>query len=168
MENLNELKKLVGWCGAYCGECGMYKGRIITKVAADLRELIEAHNYPEWVPQYGGIDFNFKEFQKGVTYFTKETSGCYCQSPCKDGGGVPGCKIKECAERRGVKVCFECNEYPCELIEEFLKGKDAERAKEYDRFKELGMENWIKTHWQKSEKGYCRATKKYYTRPKAE
>lgn len=166
MENTTEIKKLVGYCGIYCGGCGMYKGRIIAKVADDLKELIEAHKYPEWVPKFGGIDFKFGEFQKGLAYFTKEESGCYCQEPCKEGGGVPGCEIRECAKKHGVEICFRCNDYPCRYLFQFLR-KHLEIAEEYERFKRLSMEEWIKTQVKKAEKGYCQATRKFYTKPKA-
>jgi len=89
MTDIDKVKKLIGYCGAFCGACGMYEGIIISKVAKELKELIEAHGYPNWVSQYGGIDYNFIEFQKGLDYFTKENSGCYCQVACKEGGGAP-------------------------------------------------------------------------------
>ncbi len=162
-----EAKKLIGYCGIYCGGCGMYKGRIIAKVADDLKELIEAHGYPVWVPEFGGIDFNFMEFQKGLSYFTKENSGCYCQEPCKDGGGVPGCEIKKCAEDQGVEICFQCSDYPCKHFSQFLK-RHPEITKEYKRFNKLGLEEWIKTQARKAEKEYCRATRKYYSKARME
>ena len=165
--DIDEAKKLLGYCGIYCGKCGMYKGRIIAKVADDLKELIETHGYPEWVPQFGGIDFKFAEFQKGLAYFTKENSGCYCQEPCKDGGGVPDCEIKKCAEEQGVEICFQCSDYPCKHFSQFLK-RHPEIPKEYERFNKLGSEEWIKTQARKAEKGYCLATRKYYTKSRVE
>ena len=72
MVPINEAKGLVGYCGIYCGGCGMYKGRTIAMVAKDLKELIESYNYPDWVPKFGGIDFDFEEFQKGLDYLTRE------------------------------------------------------------------------------------------------
>jgi len=167
MTDVFEVKKLIGYCGIYCGGCGMYKGRIITKVADDLKELVEAYGYPEWVPEFGRIDFDFQEFQKGLAYFTKKNSGCYCQKSCKDGGGLPGCEIKKCAEERGVEICFQCDDYPCEHIYQFLK-RHPEIAKEYERFKKLGLEEWMKTQVEKASKGYCQHTRKYYTSARIE
>jgi hypothetical protein len=164
MENLDEQKQLVGWCGAYCGICAGFKGRITSTVATDLKELIEGHS--DWVPKFGGIDFDYEEFKKGLEYYSKETSGCYCQVPCKEGGGCP-CKMRGCAKERGVEVCFDCPEYPCEHIGEFLKGKTPDRIMEYDRYKELGMEGWVGMNAERGERGFCRGTDKYYTRPKA-
>ncbi len=167
MVDITEAKKLVGYCGIYCGGCGIFKGRIISMVANDLEELIKVWRYAEWVPKFGSINFNFVEFQKGLAYLTKENSGCYCQEPCKDGGGVPGCEIKKCAENRGVEICFQCSDYPCEYVSQFLK-THPEKAEECERFKKLGMEEWIRIQIQKVEKGYCQAARKYYTKAKAE
>jgi len=165
MTDINEAKKLIGYCGIYCGKCGMYKGRIIAKVADDLKELIGTHGYPEWVPKFGGIDFKFAEFQKGLAYFTKESSGCYCQEPCKAGGGVPGCKIKECAKEKGIEICFQCDKFPCKTLSKFFKNHP-DYFKECERFKKLGMEEWLKLQIQEAEEGYCQVNRKYYTKPK--
>lgn len=162
MKDINQAKGLIGYCGIYCGGCGMYRGRIIAKVAQDLKELIEAHKYPEWVPEFGGIDFKFTEFRKGLAYFTKKNSGCYCQESCIDGGGVPGCEIKQCAKNRGVEICFECDEFPCKLFSSFLT-RHPEIVEEEKKFKKLGMEKWVASKEEESKKGYARATGKYYT-----
>jgi hypothetical protein len=36
MIDINEAKKLVGYCGIYCGSCGMFRGRIYAKIAQDF------------------------------------------------------------------------------------------------------------------------------------
>jgi len=82
------------------------------------------------------------------------------------GGGVPGCKIKECAKEKGVKICFQCEEFPCKTISEFFKNHP-DIFKEYEKFKELNMEEWLKSQIQGAEKGYCQITRKFYTRLKA-
>lgn len=166
--NVTELKKLIGYCGIYCGGCGMYNGRIIAMVARDFKELMESYSYPDWVPKFGGIDFNFEEFQKGLDYFTRENSGCYSQVPCKEGCGMPECEIKECAKRKGVEYCFECNDFPCEHFSQFGEEWRLAMIEEHERFKKLGMDGWVKRLIQKAEKGYCESTRKYYTKAKVE
>jgi hypothetical protein len=166
MDNI-EPKTLIAHCGIYCGGCGMYRGRIIARIADDLKKLTEAHRYPEWVPKFGGIDFDFAEFQKGLEYFTRESSGCYCQEPCSQGGGMPRCNIRECAQKREVGICFECSDYPCELFSQFLTNHP-EIASERERFQELGPEEWVNAQMRKAERGYCHGTGKYYAEPKPE
>jgi len=129
-------------------------------LAKELKELVEAYHHPEWVPKYGSIDFDYDEFLKGLTYYTKVESGCFNVEPCKGGCQVPGCSIKPCAKERGVEVCFKCDEFPCRNFSEFLESHP-DHAKECDGFKRNRNE-WLKTHIQKMDRGYCRATNKYY------
>lgn len=166
--DIENAKTLISYCGLFCGSCGIYKGRIIAMLAKDLKELIEAYNYPEWVPEYGGIDFNFNEFLKGLEYFIKDNSKCYGQVSCIKGCGMPGCKIKECAKKRSVELCFECDDFPCDNFLQFGKEWRTIMTKEHDILKKLGKDEWIKMHIQQAEKGYCNATKKYYSKGKVE
>jgi hypothetical protein len=172
MITIKETRGLIGYCGAYCGECGILKGRIIAIVARDLKELIESYHYPDWLPKFGGIDFNFEEFQKGLDYFTREKSGCYTQVPCKEGCGVPGCKMKECAKKKEIEYCFECGEFPCPTAKEHCLqfGEESYHAMiiEHEEFRKLGIDAWTKAHQQRAEKGYCSSTRKYYTKAKSE
>jgi hypothetical protein len=50
MEPLEEKKKLITYCGGFCGSCGGCKGRIVSVVAKDFRESIVA--YFDWIPEY--------------------------------------------------------------------------------------------------------------------
>ena len=159
---------LIAYCGIYCGGCGIYKGRVITIVAKDLKELIESYSYPDWVPKFGRIDFNFEEFRKGLDYLTKRDSGCYTQVPCKEGCGCPECKIKECAKERKIELCFECKDFPCEHFSQFGEDWRIAMVKEQERFKKLGIKEWIEVQIQRAEKGYCNSTRKYYTKTKSE
>ena len=165
MMETEQEKKLVGYCGLYCGNCGIYKGRIVPKMAADLKELISTHGFAEWVPKYEKTDFSFEEFQKGLKFFSDQERGPYCQVPCKEGGGLPFCKIRPCANEKEVEICFECKEFPCKLFSPFLE-KHPEIIEEEKKYKKLGMEMWIKLKEEKSKRGYALATEKYYTKAK--
>lgn len=83
MIDINEAKKLVTYCGGFCGACGMYKGRIWAMVAQDFKEIIEVTGFAEWVPKFEKIDFNFSDFLKGLEYFANERTGPYCKFPCE-------------------------------------------------------------------------------------
>jgi hypothetical protein len=161
--NLKEAWKLVAHCGLYCGECISYKGRIATMLARELKELIEAADHPDWVPRFGGTDFDYNEFLKWLEYYSKEGSGCYNSKPCRAPGGcgVPGCKIKGCTKEKVVEICFECDEFPCTTLSKFLENHP-EQLKEYEKYKTLGRDAWLKEYAERAERGYCSATKKYY------
>jgi len=160
MTDIEEMRKLITYCGAFCGSCTGYRGRIGAMVAKDLREIIAP--YAEWVPQYEKINFNFEDFLKGLDYFADETSGAYCKVACKDGGGAP-CKVKPCAQERGVEICYECEEFPCEHFSWILE-RYPERLEDCKRYRELGLDAWLQFHIERSKKGYANFTKKYYTK----
>jgi len=163
-----QSERLVSCCGLYCGNCGIYKGRIIASIAEDLKELIVAHGFPHWVPHLKKADFSFEDFQKGLDFFSRDDADSYCQVPCREGGGIPCCKVRPCAVAKAVRVCFECDEFPCELFSDILQRRPhiVEEAKE---FKRSGMKRWLEPKEEASRRGFVRGTGKYYTiRSKAE
>jgi hypothetical protein len=167
--DIKEAKKLIGYCGIYCGSCGMLRGRIYTKMAQEFLEVIKAASYPDELTinkKSDKPDFDFNEFLKGLEYLSKENSGAYCQESCKQGGGV-NCKYRVCAKVREIEICYECEDYPCEHFSSTFE-KSPEKLKDYQRFKKLGLEGWIRFHAERAEKGYSNATRKYYNQAKKE
>ncbi|MDH5684027.1 MAG: DUF3795 domain-containing protein [candidate division WOR-3 bacterium] len=164
MLDINEAKKMVGYCGAFCGDCGMYKGRIYAMVAQELLEIIKSAGYSDWLPKAVQLDFNYDDFIKGLEYFSQENSSCYCQEPCKQGGGAP-CKIKSCAKERGIEICYECKDFACEHFSWLLE-KYPNKLLDYEQFEKLGFEGWLKLRIKRGEKGYAAITQKYYSRAK--
>jgi hypothetical protein len=138
----------------------------LTALAGDLKKLIKAMEHPRWVPEFWGVDFDYDEFMRGLAYYAREGSGCYIPEPCKGGCGVPGCAIDNCAEERGVEICFECEGFPCERFSWFLE-RHTEVLEEREEFMRLGREEWLRRHAREEEKGYCRATEKYYSRARS-
>ena len=168
MMDISNAKELVGYCGIFCGGSALYKGRVMAGVANDLKELIEAHTFTQdWLSKFFGIDFSFEEFRKGLDYFANKNSNCYPKVPCKRGCGEP-CKIKDCAKNRGIEICFECSEFPCKHFSRFEEKERLDIVKEYEKFKKLGMEEWLKLQMQEMKKGYCGATRKYYIKAKVQ
>jgi len=161
MVNVIEPKKYVGYCGVYCGGCGMLRGRTIARVAESLRELIEVYKFVHWVPEHEPIDFNFKDFKAGIDYFSDSAKGPYCQVPCKEGGGNPFCEVRKCAENRGIEFCFQCTEFPCDKLSLILK-----EHPDLVKIKEIGIEKWVEEEEKKAQIGYDCHTRKYYTEAK--
>jgi hypothetical protein len=76
---------------------------------------------------------------------------CYCRG---GKGGPPDCKIRECAEMKNVRVCPECNDYPCfhttALAEHYpiliLDGR---------RMQMIGLEKWIEEQKERAKHGFA-------------
>ncbi len=93
-------RALQGRCGLFCGNCEVYiayatddiEGR--KKIAAKQRELRPKPITPEQVKCLG------------------------CKGP--DSPWWSGkCKIRSCAEERGVEFCYQSRVYPCDILKEF-------------------------------------------------
>jgi hypothetical protein len=169
MTGINEAKNLAAYCGIYCGSCGMYRGRIYAKMAREFLEIVNAAGYPDELTinaRGDKPDFNYNEFLKGLEYLSKEDSGAYCQESCKSGGGVP-CEIRQCANEKGLEICYGCPDYPCTHFP-LPWANSPEKLKDYELFRQLGFDGWIKYHAERAAKGYANATRKYYTPAKKE
>ena len=89
-------RDLMAPCGLYCGSCGIY---IATR---DENEKFKA--------------------VMGRVYGTKpeETECCGCMQadpPKKLYGYCQQCKIRSCVKSKSYYSCHQCNEWPCDLIE---------------------------------------------------
>lgn len=102
MEGWNEEefknKDLMAPCGLYCGVCGVY---IATR---DQNEKLRA--------------------AMGNLYGTKpeetECLGCMQADPPKKlYGYCKECKIRSCVKSKGYYSCHQCEQWPCEFIENF-------------------------------------------------
>jgi hypothetical protein len=133
---------LVAPCGDYCGGCGQYNG-LIVETARQMREFADLYGFEfraEWA-------FDFEQFEKGLEWFV-ENAKC---AGCRQGGGPPGCEVRKCCFENGLRICFECEEFPCSKIKEYA---DPDTVDRYKRFKEVGFEKWVEEQTQKAREGY--------------
>jgi len=133
---------LVAPCGDYCGGCGQHTGLIIG-TAKQMREFAELYAF-EFRSEGA---FDFKQFMKGLEWFI-ENAEC---PGCRQGGGPPWCEVKKCAFEKGLRICFECEEFPCSKFEDYA---DRDTMDRYRRFKEIGFDKWVEEQWRKAKEGY--------------
>ena len=92
-------KALMAPCGLYCGTCGVYIAHRDnnTKFRDKLAQLYGTK--PEETACLGCMQ--------------SEPAGClysFCRS----------CNIRECIKKKGYYSCHQCDEFPCEHIENFI------------------------------------------------
>ena len=74
-------KNLIGYCGLYCGACGIYQGRI-TQVVKNLRKVIGAYGFDKIAPELAKWEPTlqyYAEFEKvmdGLVKLFGECLGC--------------------------------------------------------------------------------------------
>jgi hypothetical protein len=161
VENMDS-EDLMTYCGGYCGQCALFPGFAALREAAALTaELIDVHGLQNWIPQAwlpeAENKFDFAEFRKGLAFFSDPESFFICRKCCQDGGGFSGCTMRKCCQERGLDVCFDCGDFPCNKME--WHPNMIKRAGEYKR---LGKDAWMRQQEKKAKQGFELFTDKYY------
>lgn len=126
-------------CGLYCGACSMKNGQI-RDTATRLQRLLAAYKYADWAPQVANIfpaTQHYSEFEGVLQWLTTQD----CQA-CGDGGGPPHCAIRICATEKGHVGCWECEEAPCETLQE-MDQATPQAVLNRQRIKQIGLEAWL-------------------------
>jgi len=142
-------RNLVGYCGLYCGACGIYQGKI-RQAVENLRKIIKAYGFDKYVSELAKWDPAFQhydKFEKVLDGFSKMFGEC---TDCLHGGGDPNCKIRECCKQRGYRTCAECNEMEkCEHLKRYPQALASLRE-----IRAIGMDKWAEKMQGKVDQGY--------------
>jgi predicted RNA-binding Zn-ribbon protein involved in translation (DUF1610 family) len=121
-------EKFLSPCGLYCGVCGVY--------------FATRDNNPKFLEKL--LDF-YQTAMPGLENLTindLECGGClsdnisfFCQV----------CSIKDCNKKKGYSGCHECDDFPCQFIEDFPVpvGKKV-ILRSVPHRKKCGTERWVK------------------------
>lgn len=151
-----KTEELVTYCGVYAGTCARWhtSGQFRT-LAAMLAELADAHGFQHWMP--GSVkEFDYTEFRKGLEFLSRDDTWLVCRTCCKGGDGHD-CRIRNCCRERGVDLCFDCEEFPCDLVRDHTQLMD--RSREYRRF---GKSEWLRQQVKRAAQGFEHHTGKFY------
>jgi len=100
--NVRFVLELVAYCGLDCGKCDAFAAT----QARDLQRKTEIAK--RWTQ---GLKVEFKP---------EDVECMGCMSNRISGWCTRVCKIRPCADARGVKTCAHCADYPCEKLKQFL------------------------------------------------
>ncbi len=70
----------------------------------------------------------------------------------------PECKIMLCAQNRNKKYCFQCEDFPCEILNEFSSDGISHHKRTVEnlkRMKEIGINAWIEEQKMKGKCVFC-------------
>lgn len=143
-------KDLVGYCGLYCGACGIYQQRV-TRAVENLRKVISAYGFDKittdlakWEPAFQ----HYPEFENVMTGLVKLFGSC---PGCIQGGGNPECILRACSKQKTYATCAECNEMEtCEKLQRYPWAKG-----ELRKIKKIGVDKWANEMQEKVAAGYC-------------
>lgn len=134
-----DVSKRVGICGLYCGTCPFY--------------LAFRKNDMEYMQKMSQ--------EKGFPVEELQCHGCQSDNVsvhCKD--CVHGFRI--CAEKKHVKWCFECEEFPCQRLKDFSEVHIVNGIKHHEHviddlkyMKKHGIQEWVKIQDKKARCKGC-------------
>jgi hypothetical protein len=143
-------KNLVGYCGLYCGACGIYQGRI-RQAVENLRSVIDAYGFDKIAPELAKWEpalQHYAEFEKVMDGFVKLFGEC---PGCIGGGGNPSCVMRECCKQKAYTTCAECAEMEtCEKL-----GYEPRVLEELRKIKAVGVHKWAQEMQKKVSSGHC-------------
>jgi hypothetical protein len=108
--------------------------------------------WPTW-----GRDFpDFAEFWAFLEGLHAD-GGC---PGCRAGGGDPGCQIRVCARERGLNLCNECGDFPCEYIQA-LAARYPTLIADNRRMQVVGLEQWLEEQRERWRRGFSYTDSRY-------
>ncbi len=133
--------KYTAYCGLYCGDCIPFNQPLFD-TAEKLREELQKQQFDKYV----GLKAKENPVLNDYETFVRVLSSLIelrCRKICRENGGKPDCKIRDCAREKGVEGCWECSDFEgCELLKP-LSGYHGDTLKNNLRLiKKYGIENW--------------------------
>ncbi len=103
-------KKLIAYCGLYCGDCFWREGRVAA-LARELRSEIKRAGFDNyaWYTARSSAGRVFRDFDRCWAVLGAMTrSGC--SKVCREGGCSPKCGIRVCCQTKGIDGCWQCEQ----------------------------------------------------------
>jgi len=109
-----------GYCGIDCDACNKHSREIkegAIKLKAGIDAKIRVAGAAKMRSRILELE-NYEEFYEVLEWFTtqEEVMNNGDCAKCRNGGGVPTCEIRDCAKEKDVDFCYNCGNYPCNLL----------------------------------------------------
>jgi hypothetical protein len=107
--NLPRMEK--GYCGLDCSSCPGISDEFPSR-ARELKKTVVESDMRSWAPSMpGGNEIDFDNLGYALDWIIQNGS---CRG-CMEGGGPPGCVIRQCAREKNLENCVSCSSLePCE------------------------------------------------------
>jgi hypothetical protein len=131
-------KWVISICGLNCAKCDMYEAGHGNE---KLREEI--------------VDWFRKERNEIVKPEQIRCEGC---RGSLEAHWSPDCKMMICAKKKTLQYCFQCEAFPCNILEEFGSDGISHHKRTFDnlkRMKEIGLERWIEEQEKTGKCVFC-------------
>ncbi|HOZ00325.1 MAG TPA: DUF3795 domain-containing protein [Candidatus Syntrophosphaera sp.] len=137
----------IAYCGLNCRLCNLVT--VLPDAAAKLQKIMSEDGWEHFGPL---VYPEFAGFWKILSALAINNETCPL---CKGGCGNPDCKLRLCAKERGLRLCAECGDYPCQPLREFYSGHYEKLAQNNERIREIGIEAWLEEQQKLVDAGRC-------------
>lgn len=141
-------KKLLAYCGLYCGDCGGYSGEI-ADAAEILKEKLKKYKFERTAKYLFSKPLkDYNKFVKMLDFITDMK----CTAICRERKvGETTCAIKKCCIEKGYYACHECHDFEtCDKLKTMTGLHRDSCVKNLKAIKEMGVEKWVteaKRYW---------------------
>ena len=135
----------IAYCGLYCEECFVHKGKV-ADLARDLRKELRKHRVDKTAETLSKMRFfgPFKDYHRCYEVLGTLVK-LRCKRGCREGGGNPFCKIRKCAQRKNYEGCWECVSFEeCVKLDELCPNHGNAHVKNLRALSKKGKDGFLK------------------------
>lgn len=127
-------RNYLAYCGLNCKMCSLVA--TLPTSADTLRGYMKDDGWEHYGNEiYPGFD-TFWDILTKIS--TLDKTSPLCQGGCGD----PDCGIRKCAVAKGLSVCAQCDEFPCEQLSAFTR-RYPFVLNNNERIREIGLDAWL-------------------------
>lgn len=134
-------ENLLSYCGLCCIDCIPSRKEFFTLVNR-LDEMLRELQFKHYAELKSETNEKFKAYPDFFSIL-HHIKGLQCSNPCKLGGGDPQCKIRLCAQDKGLKGCWQCQARRYCLLLDRLRNVHPNLDYHLDLIEEMGPANWF-------------------------
>lgn len=141
-------KKLLAYCGLYCGDCAGYSGEI-AEAAKIFKNRLTKYKFERTAKHLFSKPLkDYNKFVKMLDFITD----LKCSTICRDREeGETTCTIRKCCIEKKYYACHECSDFEtCDKLQTMVGLHRDSCVKNLKTIKEMGVEKWIaeaKHYW---------------------
>lgn len=129
------------YCGLFCSDCIPFN-QVLFDAAEKLRKELHERQFDK----YAGLKAKENPVFNDYETFVRVLSALIelrCTKTCRENGGRPDCKIRNCACKKAIEGCWECSNFEiCELLQPLVLYHGDTPQNNLRLIKKYGIENW--------------------------
>jgi hypothetical protein len=137
---------LIAYCGHYCGTCPAHTQEV-AELTKNLRSRLRKDKFDKYASVLAKVPAfkAFKHYDKGCDLLNALMKMRCKNGTCRDGGWSLSCKIKKCAEKKGLLGCWQCDDFPtCKTLKVLEEGDDKTHLRNLRKIKRIGPAAFVR------------------------